>query len=229
MKHRPSHHWILAVLLLSLGGSTLYRLPRPGKPCRIYEPPRPAPVVRGRILACDGTVLARTVPCWQFRLDPRANGRATNVWNNARVADYLSKALDLDRDFLLGQLERTDNRYIKIKETLDPSYYEKVKSRLRPLRLVVEELPRRDYPLGRRTAHAVGSTYGGYAAGEPLVGAAGLEARWNKELASGKDIRTGLNEIPATVREPDAYPQPESAVIPRPLREQSRHTGHSDR
>jgi len=199
MKRNKFCHWVLALLFLAISVTAICRIPRPDKPKLIYEPPTTPPVVRGRILARDGTVIARTVPCWQFRLDPRANGKATNVWNNARVADYLSKALDLDKGFLLSQLERTDNRYIKIKETLDPAYYERVKSRLRPLRLVVEKLPRRDYPLGRMAAHAVGFAYGGYAAGEPLVGATGLEAQWAKLLAMGEDVRTDL--LPSAQRE----------------------------
>lgn len=145
---------------------------------------------RGDILAIDATPIARSVPCWEFRLDPQTTGRDTNAWSDVKVAAMLSAVLELDYAAVTTALARTDNRHIKLKTTTDPKFRREVGENARNWKLVIREFEAREYPLGEAAAQVLG-----VAQCEGLKeprGLFGLEGHREAKLSIGEDIKTHI-------------------------------------
>lgn len=161
-------------------------------------PKRPPPVMRGRILAADDSILAYTTNQWQIRIDPQSKMGHTNVWTKPRIAEALSKELGLPYTNLIAHLHNPKNRYILLKETRDGNLVERLSKHAKDWRLVIEKYQGRVYPLGEMAAHYVGAAGKAdsfYWEQHPTRGMFGVEYSENETLIEGKDIRLPL--IPA--------------------------------
>lgn len=145
---------------------------------------------RGDILAIDATPIARSVPCWEFRLDPQTTGRDTNAWSDVKVAAMLSAVLELDYAAVTTALARTDNRYIKLKTTADPKFRREIGENARNWKLVIREFETREYPLGEATAHVLGVAQ--CAPCQYPKGLFGLENHRDRMLAKGEALKTHI-------------------------------------
>ena len=76
---------------------------------------------------------------WKISIDPQGHLGCTNLWSNARVAQALSKNLNLDYGFVSNAISRTDSRYIKLKITSDKNEIAYAKRNKRFCRLVIEK------------------------------------------------------------------------------------------
>ena len=76
---------------------------------------------------------------WKISLDPQGHLGCTNLWADARVAQAISKKLNLDYGFVSNAISRTDSRYIKLKTTSNQDEIAYAKRNKRFCRLVIEK------------------------------------------------------------------------------------------
>lgn len=90
---------------------------------------------------CSESESSATDERWKIFIDPQGHLGCTNLWTDARVAQALSRKLNLDYCLVSNALSRTDSRYIKLKITSDSDEIACAKRNRRFWRLVIEKEP----------------------------------------------------------------------------------------
>jgi len=88
---------------------------------------------------CPESESSATGERWKISIDPQGHLGCTNLWTDARVAQALSRKLNLDYCLVSNALSRTDSRYIKLKITSDKNEIAYAKRNKRFCRLVIEK------------------------------------------------------------------------------------------
>ncbi len=180
------HYFAVAVLLAAFGrlSAKLAALHLGANPWlrRHMEETRvkttPIRVGRGRILDCNGRVLAMDVPRQQVIVNPSAIRKAGL---ETQIAAELARLLQLEPASVVGRLQGNTSQYACIA----PWASDEAVNDIRRLKLkYVEFMPsfERVYPAGRLASHVIGFVN----REEPARGMAGIEHRMNAWL-SGQD------------------------------------------
>jgi hypothetical protein len=88
---------------------------------------------------CPESESSATGERWKISIDPQGHLGCTNLWTDARVAQTLSRKLNLDYCLVSNALSRTDSRYLKLKITSDKNEIAYAKRNKRFCRLVIEK------------------------------------------------------------------------------------------
>ncbi len=139
---------------------------------------------RGTIYDCNGKVLAESMEVWTVIMAPYNIAQRKDADTvRVKIADEVSKILDIDRDTLYKKTNRTDSQYEKIASQVEYPVVEKLiawaeKNDLDGsgiFRVVTDY--KRTYPYGSLASCVIGFT------GTDYYGLYGLEAEYNDVLA----------------------------------------------
>lgn len=151
-----------------------------------YDFARELPGCRGSIFDANNSPLAKSVPFWEYRLDPVAlTNRAVRVKDEKtgvrrprtreESARILADALELPYDRVLAMAKDVKNRYQFLAISSDPVAHDAIVTNQLG-GVCVEERQVRHYLQQRRFSHVIGSV------NAANVGSAGIEQRYNREL-----------------------------------------------
>ncbi len=132
-------------------------------------------VGRGKILDCQGHVLALDLVRQEVRADPEAIARKDSL---NQVARELAELLELDGDVLRARLDRPDRRDITVMgygKTVDQDVADAMRARNLPGVFMRENMVR-VYPRGASLCHVLGYV------NLERQGSAGVEQRWDRYL-----------------------------------------------
>lgn len=190
----------LAFLHLRPTASTLDRI-RTGR--RIEQQTR-AP--RGRILDCNGNILALDISARHIAADPKFIKEHGNITN---VCDALSTLLSMDPSEVWELLDQPDRQYVRIRKFMHERTVEPLQA-MRLKGLIFEEVPIREYPKGVLAAHVTGF------ANHEGVGSSGIELALNNRLTGSSGLRVsqkdGRRREIYSRRTVDIEPEPGSDV-----------------
>ncbi len=139
---------------------------------------------RGTIYDCNGKVLAESMEVWTVIMTPYNIAQLDDAEKvRVKIADEVSKILDVDRDTLYKKTTRTESQYEKIASQVEYPVVEKLiawaeKNELAGsgiFRVVTDY--KRTYPYGSLASCVIGFT------GTDYYGLYGLEAKYNDVLA----------------------------------------------
>ena len=139
---------------------------------------------RGTIYDCNGKVLAESMEVWTVIMTPANIAQLDDAEAvRVKIADEVSKILDVDRDTLYKKTTRTDSQYEKIASQVEYPVVEELiawaeKNKLSNsgiFRVVTDY--KRTYPYGSLASCVIGFT------GTDYYGLYGLEAEYNDVLA----------------------------------------------
>lgn len=139
---------------------------------------------RGTIYDCNGKVLAESMEVWTVIMTPYNIAQLDDAESvRVKIADEVSKILDVDRDTLYKKTTRTESQYEKIASQVEYPVVEELiawaeKNKLSNsgiFRVVTDY--KRTYPYGSLASCVIGFT------GTDYYGLYGLEAEYNDVLA----------------------------------------------
>lgn len=189
-RRQAVRHYVAAMLLLAAFGrlgvklAALHLGPNPWLRQHMEETrvkTTPIKVGRGRILDCNGRVLAMDVPRQQVIVNPSAIRKAGL---ETQIAAELARLLQLEPASLVGRLQGTAGQYACI----EPWASDETVSDIRRRKLkYVDFRPsfQRVYPAGRLAGHVIGFV----SREDPAQGMAGIEHRMNRWLAGHDGLR----------------------------------------
>lgn len=180
-----------------------------------YNYERKVPAKRGSIFVQGGSKapLARSVPVWEYHLDPVAltNAVAANrVWPSFEHVDAatgktvreraprprtyeevvrtITTKLGLDYRTVYAKSLNTNNRYQYLSQSLDQRTHDILTNRRFVAGVAVDKRYRRQYLQGNRLAHVIGSV------NRENVGSAGIEQRFDRELTGIPGVVRGKKD-----------------------------------
>ena len=146
-----------------------------------YTFKRSLPALRGAIYPSNpgATPLARSVPVWEYRADPKAVVLDKRHLNRVELANYVADALGLDPKETFNAFARVDSRYVYLATSSDDAAHAKIAGTNVVSGVVVEERQTRLYPQSSCLSHVVG-----FVSRDPdnPVGGAGIEMKCEKDL-----------------------------------------------
>jgi len=139
--------------------------------------------VRGTILAADGSQLAMSVGEWQVHVDPQVVCYGSSLTTND-VVEAVAKGLGLSLEETRAIYENKKSRYVPVRKRIDGDMLKwcQVEKNRRCYGLILENVQRRNYPLGADAAHVTGCCRFGASRNETLTGSSGLEYACRKVL-----------------------------------------------
>jgi len=155
---------------------------------------------RGSIFSAygKGYPLVKSVPYWEYRLDPVAlsNAVAAKAVRRKRepprpknaILKTVSDALKLDYSKLKAMAENTKNRYQYLALSSDPDVHRIVADSTLVAGVAIEDRQVRQYLHGRSLSHVLGSL------NAEMVGSAGLELKYNKMLSGTPGTVRGMRD-----------------------------------
>lgn len=140
--------------------------------------------LRGRIYDRNGSQhpMAVSVPARLFYIDPKSVKKEHDV---RRIAKTLAESLSLEEADMLEKFNRTDSRYIPVKQVMDDRIYEMLSDSKTISGIGFEDIVLRRYPQGRRMSHVLGFV------NNMGVGGAGLEQQYNRYLTGTPGVIEG--------------------------------------
>ena len=141
---------------------------------------------RGAIYAADGSVLAKSVKCYDVRLDPKV-AREYNIAFDRDSLTNICSRLELTSGELLNFCNIDKSRFVLVRSNVDESvakWFLSDEGRRLSRGFIIEPLQKREYPLGGNAVHVTGCIYRW--PGKTTQGASGVEYTCNKVLA-GRD------------------------------------------
>ncbi len=151
-----------------------------------YEFKRTIPACRGSIFDAGGTTraLVRSIPCWEYRLDPVALTNAVVRPKGERqprtkeaICRTIAGQLSLDYAKLLEMAGNTANRYQFLAQSTDTASHDILANRRYVSGVAIVDKQIRQYFNNRRLCHVIG------AINKEGVGSSGLELRYDRELS----------------------------------------------
>ena len=155
---------------------------------------------RGSIFSAygKGYPLVKSVPYWEYRLDPVALSNAVAAKAVRRkkepprpknaILKTVSDALKLDYAKLKAMAENTKNRYQYLALSSDPDVHRIVADSTLVAGVAIEDRQVRQYLHGRSLSHVLGSL------NAEMVGSAGLELKYNKMLSGTPGTVRGMRD-----------------------------------
>lgn len=237
MRGENVRFWLPVVLLCLFAAYTSQKLIRTHlvdfdvvAPNYNYE--KKVPAKRGAIFAQGGSKapLARSVPVWEYHLDPVALREAVDakrVWpsfvhKNAEgksvreraprprtyeeVIRTITTKLELDYRSVYEKSLNTKNRYQYLSQSSDQATHDILTNPKFVAGVAVDDRYPRQYLQGRRLSHVIGSV------NKENVGSAGIELRYDKELTGIPGVVRGKHDA----RGRDLYDKRIETVAPIP-------------
>lgn len=189
MRGENVRFWLPAVLLLGFMAFSAQKLVRSHVDADVtaprYEFERKLPGRRGTIYdsGSSASPLAKSVPLWEYRLDPVALTNAVVRRRGERprkpeaIVRTISDALGLDYKKVLAMSRKASNRYQYLSQSSDPDVHKILADSTLVAGVVIEDRQPRQYFHGRRLSHVLGSVN---VQNEP---SAGIELRFDRELS----------------------------------------------
>ena len=189
MRGENVRFWLPAVLLLGFMAFSAQKLVRSHVDADVtaprYEFERKLPGRRGAIYdsGSSASPLAKSVPVWEYRLDPVALTNAVVRRRGERprkpeaIVRTIADALGLDYKRVLEMSRKANNRYQYLSQSSDQDVHKILADSSLVAGVVIEDRQPRQYFHGRRLSHVLGSVN---AQNEP---SAGIELRFDKELS----------------------------------------------
>ncbi|MBO6166901.1 MAG: penicillin-binding protein 2 [Kiritimatiellae bacterium] len=154
------------------------------EPRYVFE--RDVPACRGAIYdaAAGASPMVKSVPCWEYRLDPVALTNATVRPRGEKlprtrqaICRTIANALSLDYAKVLAMSENPSKRYQYLAQSTDAAAHAILSDRRLVAGVVIEDKQVRQYLHGKRLCHVIGSM------NKEGVGSAGLELKYDRELS----------------------------------------------
>ena len=155
----------------------------------------PRGTIYARRMGQVDTVLAKSVPVWEYRLDPvaltnrvvRRKGKPPKT--REEIVQTIASALKLPVDKVWKMSEKTANRYQFLALSSDLAAHDLLANSREVAGVVIIDAHVRDYPQGRRLSHVIGSI------NKENVGSAGIELLQNRELRGVEGIVSGALDV----------------------------------
>lgn len=178
--------WLPVAALLLLAGYSTQKVVRahvdPSVDSIDYTFRRELPGRRGSIFDATGTPLVKSVPVWDYHLDPVAltnrvvRRRGEPPRPRAAIVKTIATALGLDFKKLLAMSEDVKHRYQPLAVSSDPEAHRILADSTLVAGVSIEDRQIRQYLHRRRLSHVLGSVNAEH------VGSAGIELRYNRYL-----------------------------------------------
>ncbi len=178
--------WLPVAALLLLAGYSTQKVVRahvdPSVDSIDYTFKRQLPGRRGSIFDSTGTPLVKSVPVWDYHLDPVAltnrvvRRRGEPPRPRAAIVKTISKALGLDFKKLLAMSDDVKRRYQPLAVSSDPEAHRILADSTLVAGVSIEDRQIRQYLHRRRLSHVLGSVNAEH------VGSAGIELKYNGYL-----------------------------------------------
>ena len=178
--------WLPVAALLLLAGYSTQKVVRahvdPSVDLIDYTFKRQLPGRRGSIFDSTGTPLVKSVPVWDYHLDPVAltnrvvRRRGEPPRPRAAIVKTISKALGLDFKKLLSMSDDVKRRYQPLAVSSDPEAHRILADSTLVAGVSIEDRQIRQYLHRRRLSHVLGSVNAEH------VGSAGIELKYNGYL-----------------------------------------------
>ena len=134
---------------------------------------------RGRILDCNGNILALDLAVKNVCVDPKV---ISENGHQKSIAFYLSKLLRIDQAMVLSKVNRPNRRFEYIKKYVHEDQVDTLK-KMQFKGVFFEDVSARYYPQTTLMSHVIGfSNLEG-------VGSAGIELKWNSYLKGSPGLR----------------------------------------
>lgn len=157
---------------------------------------------RGDILDCNGETMAMSATVYNLILSPRdalekqetideqveKNPEKYKYWNvNEAIVDYLTDEFDLDESYIRSCLAKTKSAWLVVYKEIPEEDTDTIREFIRKHKLVnalyLEPDSKRFYPNGSVAAHVLGFMSQTETSGDQKVGAYGIEAYYENQLA----------------------------------------------
>lgn len=157
---------------------------------------------RGDILDCNGEIMAVSGTVYKLILSPRdalekqetideqveKNPEKYDYWNvNEAVVDYLTDAFDLEESYIRSCLDKTKVAYLEVVKEIPEEDADEIRKFIRDHKLTqalyLTPDSKRFYPNGSVASHVLGFMSQNESSGDRKVGAYGIEAFYEEELA----------------------------------------------
>ena len=178
--------WLPVAALLLLAGYSSQKVVRahvdPSVDSIDYSFRRELPGRRGSIFDASGTPLVKSVPVWDYHLDPVAltnrvvRRRGEPPRPRAAIVKTIATALGLDFRKVLAMSEDVKRRYQPLAVSSDPEAHRTLADSTLVAGVSIEDRQIRQYLHRRRLSHVLGSVNAEH------VGSAGVELRFNRYL-----------------------------------------------
>ena len=155
------------------------------------------PARRGSVVSALGKSypFAKSISCWEYFLDPVALTNSVVRLNRKEkprlpeaIVKTVSDALGLDYRRTLKMSENKKNQYQRLTISSDPKVHDIIANRHLVAGVAIEDRQIRQYLHGRRLCHVLGAVNGAHA------GIAGIELRYQKELAGTPGVVRGMKD-----------------------------------
>lgn len=187
MRGEGRRFWIPVIILSVFAIYSSQQLVRshidPSVDSNDYTFRRELPGRRGSIFDATGTPLVKSVPIWDYHLDPVAltnrvvRRRGEPPRPKAAIVKTIANALGLDFKRLLAMSDDVRHRYQKLAESSDPEAHRILADSHLVAGVSIEDKQIRQYLHGKRLAHVLGSVNAEH------QGSAGVELKYEKYLA----------------------------------------------
>lgn len=157
---------------------------------------------RGDILDCNGEIMAVSGTVYKLILSPRdalekqetideqveKNPEKYDYWNvNEAIVDYLTDAFDLEESYIRSCLDKTKVAYLEVVKEIPEEDADEIRKFIRDHKLTqalyLTPDSKRFYPNGSVASHVLGFMSQNESSGDRKVGAYGIEAFYEEELA----------------------------------------------
>ena len=183
-----SRFWLLTALLATSAGGVCVKLvllhlhkieATPSEPRYTFK--RSLPALRGAIYPSNvgAAPLARSVPVWEYRVDPHAVVISAKHPSRLELARYVAGVLGIDTNETFNAFARVDSRYVYLATSSDDEAHSKIVKTNIVTGVVVEERQTRMYPQSSCLSHVLG--FVSHNPDNP-VGGAGIEMRCENDL-----------------------------------------------
>lgn len=220
MRSQTSDAWRLTVLVSILALFAVYvtcRLVQAHLDEEVVAPDytytRDLPALRGSIYDRFGEEypLAKSVPVWEYRLDPVAltntvvKKRGERRRNRGAIVKTIADALNLSYEKVMNMSDNTKNRYHFLAVSADPDANRTLSDSKLVAGVAIEDRQIRQYLHGRRLCHVLGAVNAEH------VGSAGVEQKYNKDLTGVPGKIIGKKDA----RGRELYDKREISIEPR--------------
>jgi len=199
MRNEDVRFWLPVALLVALTAYSGQKLVRahvdPTVSSNSYVFTRTLPARRGSIYDATGSALVKSIPVWDYHLDPVAltNGvvrpkGAKKPRSPAAIVRTIADALGLDFNRLLRMSHDTKKRYQSLGMSVDPEAHRILVDSQLVAGLAIEDKQVRRYLMRRRLSHVLGSV------NAEFVGSAGIELKYERQLTGTPGTIRGMKD-----------------------------------